>query len=40
MIRFLLRAGGGHSPLPTMACDFHAILVTYVRPLATTDHRP
>jgi pimeloyl-ACP methyl ester carboxylesterase len=37
---FVLLEGGGHSALLTMPDAFHAVLTTYVRPLAITDHRP
>jgi pimeloyl-ACP methyl ester carboxylesterase len=37
---FVLLKGGGHSALITMPDVFHAVLATYVRPLATTDRRP
>jgi pimeloyl-ACP methyl ester carboxylesterase len=37
---FVLLTGAGHSALLTMPDRFHAVLSTYVRPLAVTDHRP
>jgi pimeloyl-ACP methyl ester carboxylesterase len=36
---FVLLEGGGHSALLTMPDAVHAVLATYVRPLATRDHR-